>query len=1352
MGPTQRMHTEHRVHPLSGALIRPGVALLLLLAWVTAAIAADPAIRIGRYADHSRLAIEWPTPVEVQWRATPGELSVRSSAPLPLELMNRWSELGGMISSASLSRDRTALQVVLASGIETRAMLVDRNIFAVDFRPSAPGTAANANHGPTRPGASDRALSMRLGEHPNHLRVVIEPVAPGEERIEAVQDGLRITLPGRLSQNELRKLGRFNEVVEGARMEETALFLRLANPAGIRSMNVDGDKLVIDLPINGSPAGDIAHGADPHANNGTDTTHATDAHGDAPAGHAPTGQAPTGHADDTHAKPVHFVPVPKPVGHRSAPAHADAGTTAHPSVSATADHGGAGHSPDAHATDAHEPAEHAPAQHAADTHDDGHAEIVFGGELAGTEGSHDIGEGATHGSSLHRRAPPPDLAALDRSQLVRGFSGIVPSFDRLPVVAAPRENGVELRFLWPAEVPAAVFVRAGHLWVAFHATVDQVAADRETMQRYAGPFIRSIRQEAHPEATVFRFALNGIVFPRVERDGSSWHVLFGSGSQPPGKIGLVRVGPEPGLLLENAEGAITIGDPVVGDTLGLAFFNQAGAAMDSAVRMVNLEFIPTIQGAAWRLRSADLQARSFEQGVLLDRAGGLNLGYWTPDGSGRGFSHASADDGDAAGHADDHADVAHGDEQHATGAGVARPAQGDMAHGGEAHGDTGNETAGHDVAGHGEAAAAAAHGDSHADTGHAETGQADTGHATATHGDQEHGDGTHGTTGHGDVAQGAGGHGTDGHGADGGSGPEHAGSAAGDYLQFGPGNLISLASVDVTTPSTFWEQKQEIMPKLGDARPDRRFMAHVALARLNLAHGFGREALSHVDRARDLLDEIDADKRAGAEAALRALEAVGNLESGRLEEARKGLEDEALSGDDEVALWKTILDIREGRPVAAGIDEKKLHAVLQSYGAPMQIDLGIDLVGSYLDRGKADPAFVLLDHLDRLPLSAENEAQFRRIQATAFARDGDKERALGFLEQAAAAARMPLSLEIEADLDALRLELGKITVDEALAAFEQNRFLWRGLPQETELMRRYGKLLAEGSRAEEALEIWQAAAEKAGSREEARRISEDMSVLFADIIAGRDGWKRTPLQALAVYRRYRELLPTGPVGNALVTQLADEIDGIGLHSVAAAMLDRQAAFRIDDPGARGTTLLLTARMHLDAGDAQKALDILENPELDGLGPAEQARRDRLLADALRDLGRKAELGDRLAANDERWAQAIRIDEAFAAGNNDVVEREALSYLARIDGESPIEGEAANVLLRLAMVRAERNDRAALAELAGQYSERLIDPEDRAMLALVTNSPPDQGASKELVSLSGEFVNETRELLSEVKAR
>ena len=1256
-----RMSPQCEANGRSPAMMRLGAVLLLLVAWVTCAFAAEPVVRIAKHASHTRLAIEWPVPVDAKWQALPGELTLQASEAMPLSIMNRWSDLGGIVATASLSRDQRVLQIGLEPGFDARAMIVDDRVLAIDFTNG--GARASPAPMPVAPPSSVGDLSMRLGEHPTFLRVVIEPVMPGQGRVSSDHGHVRISLPGRLPERDIARLARHPAFVADARAVGETLLVNLARAVDVRTMTIDGNKLVIDIP--GSGDGDTATAV--HRNVSSPQGQ-TQARGNAaglvpkprPAISGATGQGDTVRADAGHVAQV--------TGGRSDSAHEAAG----------------------HSGMAHGEADHAGADQGGDAgHGPAHPE-AFAGDGGDRDHGHDAAAEASGSPMAPRRSPPPDLAQLDRSGLVRGLSQAVPRYSRLPVVAAPRERGFELRFLWPEDVPAAVFVRAGYLWVAFHATVDQVAADRETMQRYAGGFIRSIRQEPHDEATVFRFALSGRVAPRVVREGAAWHVLFASGGQMTEEPGLVRTGPEPGLLLEQAEGAVTLGDPVVGDRIGIAFYGNPGMAMARAVDLVNLSFIPAIQGAAWRMKSPDLQATVFERGVLLDRAEGLNLGNWQPGGLQShvdGTGHAATMPDDPA-----HADLSEGVSGHATGAGRATGVHDDAA---ASHTGTGTHGGG-------------------ADTGD--------GHRIDA---RENGT----TTSHRDAAVDA-------------------------ELTFGPGNLLGLASVDVTMPSTYWQQKQTIMPGIGDDRADRRFMAHVALARLNLAYGFGREALSHVALARALLPAIDENARSGAEMALAALEAVGNIESGRLEEARKGLGDgvlaEALAGDDEVALWKTVLDIRDGRPVDRTIDEKALLSVLATYGAPMQIELGTDLVRSSLDRGRADPAFVLLDHLDRLPLAPENEASFRRLQATAFARDGDKERALSYLEQAAAVARMPYSLEIGAELDALRLELGRIDHDQALATLESSRLLWRGLPEETDLMRRYGKLLADGSRAEEALEVWQDAAEKAPSKEEARRISEDMSVLFADIIAGRDGWKRTPLQALAIYRRYRELLPAGPVGNELVNGLAGEIDGIGLHSVAAAMLDRQAAFRIDDPLMLGATQLRMARMHLDAGDAQQALDILESGDLDLLGPEEQARRERLLAEALRDLGRSAELDERLAQRDEPWVHAIRVEEAYAAGDDETVEAEALAYLAGIDGESPIADEAAGVLLRLAMVRAGREDRTALADLETRYADRMIDPEDRAMLELVTRSPPDRGKSKELVALSGEYVDETRQLLDAVK--
>ncbi|MCB1833456.1 MAG: hypothetical protein KDH19_08455, partial [Geminicoccaceae bacterium] len=90
-----RMSPQCEANGRSPAMMRLGAVLLLLVAWVTCAFAAEPVVRIAKHASHTRLAIEWPVPVDAKWQALPGELTLQASEAMPLSIMNRWSDLGG---------------------------------------------------------------------------------------------------------------------------------------------------------------------------------------------------------------------------------------------------------------------------------------------------------------------------------------------------------------------------------------------------------------------------------------------------------------------------------------------------------------------------------------------------------------------------------------------------------------------------------------------------------------------------------------------------------------------------------------------------------------------------------------------------------------------------------------------------------------------------------------------------------------------------------------------------------------------------------------------------------------------------------------------------------------------------------------------------------------------------------------------------------------------------------------------------------------------------------------------------------------------------------------------------------
>lgn len=151
---------------------------------------------------------------------------------------------------------------------------------------------------------------------------------------------------------------------------------------------------------------------------------------------------------------------------------------------------------------------------------------------------------------------------------------------------------------------------------------------------------------------------------------------------------------------------------------------------------------------------------------------------------------------------------------------------------------------------------------------------------------------------------------------------------------------------------------------------------------------------------------------------------------------------------------------------------------------------------------------------------------------------------------------------------------------------------------------------------------------------------------------------RRPLDQVAgLYWEYRDLAPSGAEGDALAMQLAERLQEASLYARAADLMEHQLVSRARDL-AQGPLSVRVAKLHILAGQPQRALDALKLSD-QTLYPAYMYHdRERVEAIALQLLGRG---------------------------------REALAVLAMVPGSGPLQAE----------LLWKQRSWAALADLAGR---------------------------------------------------
>ncbi len=182
------------------------------------------------------------------------------------------------------------------------------------------------------------------------------------------------------------------------------------------------------------------------------------------------------------------------------------------------------------------------------------------------------------------------------------------------------ESLFSLRFDWDEPVGAAVFRRAGFLWVAFD---KPTAIDVNQLRQTGASVIKGIEQMGTTEATVLRMATAAGINPSLRRDGLAWLLDFRKQpmeattqlivkAQPESPVGSRLFVPvvEPGT-------PIAVTDPEVGDNIVIVPVLPLGHGTGLEYIYPQLRILQSSQGLAVQPKGDDIRVRSLREGLEI---------------------------------------------------------------------------------------------------------------------------------------------------------------------------------------------------------------------------------------------------------------------------------------------------------------------------------------------------------------------------------------------------------------------------------------------------------------------------------------------------------------------------------------------------------------------------------------------------------------------------------------------------------------------------------------------------------------------------------------------------------------
>lgn len=256
--------------------------------------------------------------------------------------------------------------------------------------------------------------------------------------------------------------------------------------------------------------------------------------------------------------------------------------------------------------------------------------VKEGGKDAPTVASATSGRSATTANAATANPAPAPVSAT---------APAAPPADAKAAAAAPADakaqpaagpKGPVLTFDTGGPASIAVYPRAGQLYIAFDRPMPIGAG------KLSGPgseLMGAVEPVPATGGSVFRTKIGPMVWPTVERQGTTWRILSSARPANMGSASDLRVEPDPDFLLgarllvraPDAANVVQFADPDVGDRIQVVPLPSPGQGMPEPHRYPDLEVMASYQGVVVRPISDNVTVRVIKEGVELTTAGGLHI-------------------------------------------------------------------------------------------------------------------------------------------------------------------------------------------------------------------------------------------------------------------------------------------------------------------------------------------------------------------------------------------------------------------------------------------------------------------------------------------------------------------------------------------------------------------------------------------------------------------------------------------------------------------------------------------------------------------------------------------------------
>ncbi len=554
----------------------------------------------------------------------------------------------------------------------------------------------------------------------------------------------------------------------------------------------------------------------------------------------------------------------------------------------------------------------------------------------------------------------------------------------------------------------------------------------------------------------------------------------------------------------------------------------------------------------------------------------------------------------------------------------------------------------------------------------------------------------------------------------------------GNDAQTGFARLVDFEAWRIGQPWEYRKNKSRLLYELSLSTLENANAVRWKLARYYLAHGRGAEALGMLEvmKLHDELLEQNGE--------FKAVRGVANFKQGRLDEAAADLSAPELSSEQDAELWRAMVAEARGLNDDALEYYRRGKDVMGTYDEADRAELQLAVVRAAIDTGDLELAQQELDLMNGLTLTeaqlSETVYQSARIAEVQGQNDTAQTQFDDLTESPvrwiAARARYSRTL--------FNLNNGDISAETAIDQLERLRYAWRGDRFESTLLDDLADLYFETNQYETGLETLRQGVSYYPDLAREKRMSLKMGRVFRSLFLDGMAEEMTPIAAISLYYKFRELTPLGAEGDLMIRRLADRLVSVDLLDRAADLLDYQVKARTEG-AARAQIAANLAKIHILNRQPDAALEILRATREPRLPQDILSNRRHVEARALVEMGRYEEAEVLLEEDRSADAEVLRADIFWGSKNW----TQLVPTIRRLLGDGWRRNESLTELQRLNLIRLSiamtfTEDRAGLIEARRRYSNQMRDGGFAIAFELLTNDRELSG--RELGAIATEIAS------------